>query len=76
MLVNCCEVVERLSKENVRSMSSKNRAESAILLICVSDIPRSSTVKARMPCTQGISTSWNKRGNGNASVPVEKGAAV
>ena len=51
MLVNCWEVVERLSKENVKSMLSKNRAESAILFMCVSDIPRSSMVKARIPCT-------------------------
>lgn len=76
MLVNCWEVVERLSKENVRSTSSKNRAESAILLMRVSDIPRSSTVKARMPCTQGISTSRIKKMNGDASLPVGKGATV
>ena len=52
MLVNCWEIVERLSKENVKSILSKNRAESAILFMRVSDIPRSSMVKARIPCTK------------------------
>lgn len=55
MLVSCCEVVERLSRENVKSTLSKNRAESAMLLMHASDIPRSSTVRARMPWARWIS---------------------
>ena len=61
MLVNCCEVVERLSKENVKSTLSKNRAESAMLLMRVNDIPRSSIVKARMPYTRRVSHPEAKR---------------
>ena len=54
ILVSCCEVVERLSRENVKSTLSKNRAESATLFMRVNDIPRSSIVKARIPCVRKI----------------------
>lgn len=74
ILVSCCEVVERLSKEKVKSTLSRNRAESAMLLMCASDIPRSPMVKARMPYTRGI----NRREEtcGGENLPVEREEVV
>jgi hypothetical protein len=74
MLVNCCEAVERLSREKVKSTLSKNRAESATLFMRVSDVPRSSMVKARIPCTQKISRGGRDKRKRDSPVEREEAA--
>ena len=49
MFVNCCDGVDRLSKDIVMSTSSINFTFSEGLPIFVSDIPRLSTFSAKMP---------------------------
>lgn len=44
-----CDDDERLSRENVRSTSSKNRTLSVALPILMRDIPRRPIVKAMIP---------------------------
>lgn len=49
MLVISCDDVERLSSENVKSNSSRNRTVSVGLPICIKDIPSCLMVRAMIP---------------------------